>query len=58
MRGENIAIGDSFSVKLPQKQADIVFVVEQDVKNEKVFKELIQPLIAEVKNELKHQGVT
>ncbi|XP_024936320.1 apolipophorins isoform X2 [Cephus cinctus] len=52
-----VAIGDTFSVKIPKKEADIVFVVEQVTQNEKVFKELITPLLSEVRNELKHNGI-
>ncbi|XP_034949851.1 apolipophorins [Chelonus insularis] len=55
---DEIAIGDSFSVKIPKKEADVIFVVEQDSKNEKIFKELITPLISELKNELAHHGIT
>lgn len=55
---DNIAIDVAFSVKVPKKEADVIFVVEQEAKNEKIFKDLITPLIAEVKNELKGQGIT
>lgn len=55
---DKISIGDSVSVKIPKQEADVIFVVEQEAKNEQIFKELITPLINEVKNELKEQGIT
>ncbi|XP_008560242.1 apolipophorins [Microplitis demolitor] len=55
---DEISIGNTFSVKIPKKEADIVFVVEQDSKNEKVFHELIVPMIAELKTELGQHGIT
>lgn len=55
---DEIAIGDSFSVKIPKKEADVVFVIEQDVKNKNIFKDLITPLISEVRSELSHHGIT
>lgn len=55
---DSISIGDSVSVKIPKQEADVIFVVEQEAKNEQIFKELITPLINEVKNELKEQGIT
>lgn len=57
--GDNkIDIGNTFSVKTPKKQADIIFVVEQQNPNEKVFKEMVQPLMTELRDELKQQGIT
>lgn len=57
--GQNsITVGDAFSVKIPKKEADIIFVVEQAVDNEKVFKELVTSMIPELRNELKQQGMT
>ncbi|KAM0732090.1 Apolipophorin [Formica fusca] len=57
--GENtIAVGDSFSVKTPKNQADIVLIVEQIAQNEKVFKDLIPTLITDLREELKQQGIT
>lgn len=57
--GQNsITVGDSFSVKIPKKEADIIFVVEQAADNEKVFKELVTSMIPELRNELKQQGMT
>lgn len=51
-------MGASFSVKVPGKSADIVFVVEQNKFNEVVFKELVQPLVTSLTNELATKGVT
>ncbi|XP_015429625.1 PREDICTED: apolipophorins [Dufourea novaeangliae] len=53
-----VEIGDTFSVKTPKKEADIVIVVEQQTPNEKVFKDMVTPLISELREELKHQGIT
>ncbi|XP_076231616.1 retinoid- and fatty-acid binding glycoprotein apolipophorin [Calliopsis andreniformis] len=53
-----VDIGDTFSVKIPKKEADIVFVVEQQTPNDKVFKEMVMPLMSELRDELKHQGMT
>ncbi|XP_023288424.1 apolipophorins, partial [Orussus abietinus] len=55
---QKIAIDDTFSVKIPNKEADIIFVVEQELSNEKIYKELVIPLMTELKNELKHAGLT
>ncbi|XP_032678528.1 apolipophorins [Odontomachus brunneus] len=56
--GNTINVGDSFSVKTPKNQADIILVVEQDTRNEKIFKDLIPTLITDLKEELKHHGIT
>ncbi|KAL6267909.1 hypothetical protein P5V15_000977, partial [Pogonomyrmex californicus] len=56
--GETIAIGDTFSVKNPKTQADIVLVVEQSTENEKVFKDLIPTLVADLREEFKQHGIT
>ncbi|XP_076762006.1 retinoid- and fatty-acid binding glycoprotein apolipophorin [Xylocopa sonorina] len=53
-----IEIGDTFSVKVPKKEADVIFVVEQQTPNDKVFKEMITPLMSEVREELKQHGIT
>ncbi|XP_058796215.1 apolipophorins [Phymastichus coffea] len=55
---DNVNGGDSFSVKTPKKQADIIFVVEQEADNEKAFKTLVKPMINELRTELKQQGIT
>ncbi|KAL6440757.1 hypothetical protein ACFW04_003301 [Cataglyphis niger] len=56
--GDTIAVGDSFSIKTPKNQADIVLIVEQIAQNEKVFKDLIPTLITDLREELKQQGIT
>lgn len=56
--GDTIAVGDSFSVKSPKNQADIILVVEQVEENEKVFKDLIPTLVTDLREELKQQGIT
>lgn len=54
----SIAVGSSFNVKIPKKEADIIFIVEEDVQNEKIFKDMIAPLMTELREELKQQGIT
>ncbi|XP_018353837.1 PREDICTED: apolipophorins [Trachymyrmex septentrionalis] len=57
--GENtVAIGDTFSVKTPKNQADIIIVIEQVEANEKIFKDLIPTLITDLREELKQHGIT
>ena len=58
MGGNKIDMGDSFSVKVPKKEADVIFVIEQQIPNDKVYKEMITPLMSELREELKQQGVT
>lgn len=53
-----IEVGDTFSVIVPKKEADVVFVVEQQTPNDKIYKEMIVPLMSEVREELKQQGIT
>lgn len=53
-----IAVGDSFSVKSPKNQADIILVIEQVPENEKVFKDLIPTLITDLREELKQHDIT
>ncbi|XP_031841889.1 retinoid- and fatty-acid binding glycoprotein apolipophorin [Nomia melanderi] len=53
-----VDIGDAFSVKIPKKEADIVIVVEQVQPNEKIIKDMVTPLITELRDELKQQGMT
>jgi hypothetical protein len=55
---DTIAVGDSFSVKTPNNQADILLVVEQVEENEKVFKDLIPTLMTDLREELKQHGIT
>ncbi|XP_043521132.1 apolipophorins isoform X2 [Frieseomelitta varia] len=53
-----VDVGDTFSVKIPKKEADVIFVVEQQTPNEKIYKELVVPLMSELRTELKQHGVT
>jgi hypothetical protein len=55
--GSSVEVGDSVSVKVPQKAADIVIVVEQDIRNSEIFKELITPLVTTLTNDLKAKGI-
>jgi hypothetical protein len=55
--GPSVEAGDSVSVKVPQKAADVVIVVEQDIRNSEIFKELITPLVTTLTNELKAKGI-
>lgn len=55
--GEARELNDQFSVKVPTKSADIVVVVEQNKNNEAIFKELVQPVITQVTNELNAKGI-
>ncbi|PNF29921.1 hypothetical protein B7P43_G07271 [Cryptotermes secundus] len=56
--GPPVEVGDSVSVKVPQKAADIVIVVEQDIRNSEIFKELVTPLVTTLTNDLKAKGIT
>jgi hypothetical protein len=55
--GPAVEAGDSVSVKVPQRAADVVIVIEQDVRNSELFKELITPLVTTLTNELKTKGI-
>jgi hypothetical protein len=56
--GSSVEAGDSVSVKVPQKSADVVIVIEQDLKNSEIFKDLVTPLVATLTNDLKSKGIT
>nr|CAD7454294.1 unnamed protein product [Timema tahoe] len=56
--GNPVAVGDLFSVKAPQRSADIVVVVEQVTGSAELYKELVGPLVTTLTNELKSKGVT
>lgn len=58
MGANKIDVGDTFSVKVPKKEADVVFVVEQETPNKKVFAELVTQLMPELREELKRLGLT
>ncbi|CAH1965494.1 unnamed protein product [Acanthoscelides obtectus] len=51
-------VGDKFSVKLPGKAADIILLVDTAKENEGVYKDLIQPIVADVSKELKGKGIS
>ncbi|XP_011871153.1 PREDICTED: apolipophorins [Vollenhovia emeryi] len=55
---KSIDVGDTFSVKSPKNQADIVLVVEQVEDNEKIFKDLVPTLVTDLREEFKQQGIT
>jgi hypothetical protein len=55
--GPSVEAGDSVSVKIPQRAADVVIVIEQDVRNSELFKELITPLVTTLTSELKTKGI-
>nr|CAI5824604.1 unnamed protein product [Callosobruchus analis] len=52
------SVGDKFSVKLPGKAADIILLVDTAKENEAVYKDLVQPIVADVSKELKGKGIT
>jgi len=58
LSGSSVEAGDSVSVKVPQKAADVVIVLEQDIKNSEIFKDLIVPLVSTLTNDLKAKGIT
>lgn len=55
--GPSVEVGETVSVKIPQKRAEIVIVIEQDVRNSEIFKELITPLVTTLTNDLKAKGI-
>lgn len=54
--GKPVEVGDQFSVKSPQKQADVVFVV--DTSMGALLGELVQATINDLRKELKANGLT
>ncbi|XP_025837556.1 apolipophorins isoform X3 [Agrilus planipennis] len=46
-----------FSVKLPGKAADIVIIVDQNKSNEEIYKNILQPLVPQVVQELNSKGI-
>lgn len=50
-------VGDTFSVKIPGKSADIVLIVDTLKENEELYKELVQPAVVEIVKLLKDKGV-
>lgn len=51
-------IGDTYEVKLPNKQADILVVIETTKSNEKNYKDLVVPLVSQVVDNLKSKHIT
>jgi len=58
INGPSVEAGDSVSVKVPQTSAEVVIVIEQDLKNSEIFKDLIVPLVSSLTNDLKTKGIT
>ncbi|XP_066996773.2 apolipophorins [Anabrus simplex] len=56
--GKKFGVGETESLKVPQRSADIVVLVEQVTDNAEVFKELITPLVPTLTNDLKFKGIT
>ncbi|RVE54932.1 hypothetical protein evm_000299 [Chilo suppressalis] len=50
--------GDTYELKLPNKQADIVVAVETTVANENAFKTLVVPLVSQLVDNLKSKRIT
>lgn len=50
-------VGDTFSVKLPGKAADIVLLVDTLKVNEPIYKDLVQPTVQEIVKALAAKGV-
>lgn len=55
---QKLKVGDSITVKSPQKEADVVFVIEQLLENEEVFKDLVKPLVTTLISDFKSHGIT
>ncbi|XP_058823789.1 apolipophorins [Topomyia yanbarensis] len=53
--GKDIGVGDQFSVKSPQKQADVVLVVDTSIGT--LLGELVQATINDLRKELKSSGI-
>ncbi|XP_017768375.1 PREDICTED: apolipophorins [Nicrophorus vespilloides] len=50
-------IGDKFSVKVPAKAADVIIVVDQSKSNEAIYKDLVQPMVADLNKEFAAKGI-
>ncbi|KAL0810218.1 hypothetical protein ABMA28_011000 [Loxostege sticticalis] len=50
-------IGDSYELRLPNKQADIVVTFETTVSNEKNFKSVVVPLVSQLVDNLKSKKI-
>lgn len=56
--GTPLPIHQSVSVKVPQKTADVVVVVEQLEGNQPIFENLLTPLISTLTSDFKEKGIT
>lgn len=54
---QHLDVGDSISVKLPGKAADIVLIVDTLKENEAVYKDFFQPMVAEITKTLQSKGI-
>ncbi|KAF5283201.1 hypothetical protein FQA39_LY17393 [Lamprigera yunnana] len=54
---QQFGVGETFSVKSPDKAADIVVVVDLVKSNEVIYKEWLQPALTQVTNELNARGI-
>lgn len=54
--GKDVSVGDQFSVKSPQKQADVVVVVDTSIGS--LLGELVQATINDLRKELKSSGIS
>ncbi|CAH0764921.1 unnamed protein product [Diatraea saccharalis] len=51
-------VGDTYELRLPQKQADIVVTVETTVGTEESFKTVVVPLVSQLVDNLKSKKIT
>ncbi|XP_045779870.1 apolipophorins [Maniola jurtina] len=51
-------IGEIYDIKMPTKQADIIVTIEITESSEKMYKELIVPLVGQVIDQLKSKRIT
>jgi len=51
-------VGDTYSLKLPNKQADILVLIETTKLSEKSYKELLVPLVSQLVDTLKGKRIT
>ncbi|CAH0599019.1 unnamed protein product [Chrysodeixis includens] len=52
------AVGESYEIKLPNKQADIIVTFETTVDTEKNYKSIVVPLVGQVLDSLKSKHIT
>ncbi|KAJ8984123.1 hypothetical protein NQ317_017333 [Molorchus minor] len=55
---KSFSVGESFSVKLPAKAADIVLIIDTVKSNELIYKEFVKPLVTDLIKELNSKGIT